>query len=163
MNSDILNINVISLKNSILSLKNSIKNTTTKQLPEKITNNNIWQADAKANLKKALEKLNNTHYADLNKEISRIESAIPYIEKYQNLNSANIGYKNQINNLNPYLYYYETHTVTTYFFGKKSTREERVRMKDYGVERQISALEEKISNNTREMETIKSNINNLIY
>lgn len=163
MNNDILNINVISLKNALLSCKFSIEREVSKQLIEKVSNSLIWQADSQKNLKNALSTLNNVHYENLQKEIAKYEQAVGLIESFQNLNSANIEIKRQIENLRQNLYYEETRSVTTYFLGKPKVTEKTVRVKDYGVEGQIVALEGQKANNEREMESLKSQITNTIY
>ena len=92
------NVDVSSLRNALTQCKNSINHSTTNELMNNISNTSVWQASDQANLKKALTKLENERYKNLEDKINSLlnpqkieEKSIPekqttQIEKRKELN-----------------------------------------------------------------------------
>ena len=88
---------------------------------------------------------------------------VSYIEKYQNLEKENVSLENQYSSLSNRLYYTETYTTTsTASDGTVSTEIHTRRVKDRGVEAQMSNVRKKINDNKEEMENLKNRVSNSI-
>lgn len=156
-------VDVTRLRDAIISCQNSLNNNTTKDLAGRLGDNNVWQADAKKNLKTALEKLSGSRYDALKKKLDTYLNVVGNIREYQNLQEENKELEQQCNNLKKDLYY--TEYYTDYSKNKKgetvSTRKSR-QTKNYSVENRINDAKQKIESNKYRMSKLQSNINNSI-
>lgn len=157
------NIDVFSLRNALTQCKNSINHNTTDELISNISNTSIWQTSAQTNLKNALTKFKNERYKNLEDKINSYFTIVSYIEKYQNLQKENVSLENQYSSLSNRLYYTETYTTTSRASdGTVSTETHTRRVKDRGVESQMSNVCKKINDNKEEMENLKNRVSNSI-
>jgi hypothetical protein len=156
-------VDVSSLKNSINSCKNSINHKTTDSLIESVSNNAVWQTDAKNNLKKSLERLNNERYNPLEQKLESYLAIASMIEEYQSLVKENDSLEKQYSSLQSRLYYTEYYTTTSTDSEGNTHQESHSRtVKDYGVERQMIDVRRQINENKSRMEILQNNVSNLI-
>lgn len=78
------NVSVSSLKQAINSCKNAIDYNATKYIINNLSDN-VWEAEAKNTLKKALEKLVNTRYKELEEYLSKCLETIDLLEQYKEI------------------------------------------------------------------------------
>lgn len=157
------NVDVSSLRSALTQCKNSINHSTTDELMNNVSNASVWQTSAQTNLKNALTKFGNERYKNLENKINSYFTIVSYIEKYQNLQKENVSLENQYSSLSNRLYYTETYTTThTASDGTKTTETHSRRVKDRGVEAQMSNIRKKINDNKEEMENLKNRVSNSI-
>lgn len=157
------NINVSSLKNSLLSCKNSLNHSVSKNLIGEISNSNVWQSDSKNTLKTALEKLNNVRYKELEEKLDVCLNITSYIEEYKALQDEIRKLEVQYATLRPKLYYTDYYDVSFVDENGNNITETRSRtLKNYSVQNQMFSLTNKINNNRNQMEILKNKVDNLI-
>lgn len=157
------NVDVSSLRNALTQCKNSINHSTTDELMNNISNASVWQTSAQTNLKNALTKFENKRYKNLENKINDYFNIVSYIEKYQNLQKENVSLENQHSSLSNRLYYTEPYmTTSTAGGGTRSTETHSRKVKDSGVEAQMSNIRKKINDNKEEMENLKNRVSNSI-
>lgn len=157
------NIDVSSMKNALTQCKNTVNHSITDELMNDISNASVWQTSAQTNLKNALTKLRNERYKNLENKINSYFSVVSYIEKYQNLQKENVSLESQYSSLSNKLYYTETYTTTsTASDGTVTTETHSRRVKDRGVEAQMTNVRKKINDNKEEMENLKNKVSNSI-
>lgn len=94
------NINTELLKNAINSCISSIDYSSSKQIVTDITNNNIWGTASRDNFKKAMEKLINVRYKDLENKLNEYLKLVEQIEKYKSISDSNVALQLQLSTLN---------------------------------------------------------------
>lgn len=144
-----------SLKKALIECENKIDYNKTKELISDISNSNVWQTESQKNLKKALEKLKNKRYKELESKISNYQTLVTYIEKYQELVRENESLESQYSSLSSKLYYTETYTDSD---GTTITETK----KDTSVETQMNNIRNQINKNKKEMESLESKVSNSI-
>lgn len=157
------NVNVTSLRNALNQCKNSINHSTTDELIESISNTSVWQSSAQNTLKKALTKLDNERYKDLENKIDKYLELVDYIEKYKTLEQENKDLQKQYQNLSSRLYYTQTDTLVTVLADGTEVEEKTTRqVKNTSVEYQMSNINKKINENKEKMENYKNKVSNSI-
>lgn len=104
------NVDINSLKNAISSCRNSINYNYSRNLLLTLNSNTIWQADAKQNVKRALENLINNKYRELEEELNNCSNITNLIAQYKQAEEVKTALTNQYNELNKQLYYEESYT-----------------------------------------------------
>lgn len=157
------NVDVRSLKSAINSCKNSLNYNNSLDNINSISSNSVWQTDSRDTLRKALVKLTNERYEDLEDKLNDYLSIAGIIERYKDLEDDNERMRNKITSLKPKLYYTKRYTVTyTDANGDKQTKVRTKRVKDYAVEKQINSLEQQIKENEKEMKVLENRVSSLI-
>lgn len=146
INMNFENVDISSLRNALIQCKNAIDHSATDELINNISNPSVWQASSQINLKKALTKLINERYKNLENKINSYLNIVSSIEEYQNLQKENLSLENQYSSLSNKLY-------------DESTSE---RVKDASVESQMSNVQRRINDNKEKMENLKNKVSNSI-
>jgi chromosome segregation ATPase len=153
------NVNVPSLKNAINACRSTLNCNYSLQLINNISNNDVWCAASRDNLKRALETLTNIRYKELEKKLDSYLNVAQMIEEYQNLQSTNADMQVQINNLNSKLYRLQEESVDkTDSDGSVSKETTTKKVKDYSVQNRIDKLKSDIITSERRMDEIKSRV-----
>lgn len=156
------NVNVSSLKNSINSCIDSINYSSSKEIIEKISSNNIWQASSRDNFKRALTKLVDVRYKNLEKKLKDYLKITDMIEEYQKLSNNQSASQlklaqinAQINETSDFIKNYNNTTGNADELNtKKSNLNKLVAQKE--------SIKKNINGNDTSLATIKSNIENLL-
>lgn len=157
------NVNVDSLRNALNSCKNSINHTISENLIGNIEESSNWVSSAKHNLNKSLNTLTNERYKSLEQLIDKYLEVTNYIGEYKQLEQENKELSQQYNNLSSRLYYTEYYTETsTDIEGNTISITKSRRVKDYGVERQMININQKIIENKEKMENLNTKVRNSI-
>lgn len=157
------NVNVDNLKSALNSCKNSINYSISKSLISSISNRNVWQSDSKMVLKNALDTLVNTRYRDLKNKISDYQTAVKYIEEYQELKKKNQSLTAENSRLSSKLYYEETYYTYTYDSeGNKESHKNTRTVKNYTVEKQINNNKSQINSNETRLDSLVNKVSALI-
>lgn len=157
------NVNVSSLRASLINCKNSLNYNSSSTLIEIISNNNVWNVSAKSVLKEALITLTGERYKDIEKKISDYESATNLIEEYQILEADNKRMESEYRSLEPRLYYEESYEVSSTDADGNVTSETEYRtVMDYAVKRMMDSLKQNIEKNKERMKQILIEVEILI-
>ncbi len=156
------NVNVSSLKNSINSCIDSINYSSSKEIIGKISSNNIWQASSRDNFKRALTKLVDVRYKNLEKKLKDYLKIADMIEEYQKLSNNQSASQlklaqinAQINETSDFIKNYNNTTGNADELNtKKSNLNKLVAQKE--------SIKKNINGNDTSLATIKSNIENLL-
>lgn len=148
-------VNTSSLRNALTECKNKINYNKTKELISDISKNNVWQTGSKDVLSKALQKLKDKRYKELEDKINNYLSLVTYIEKYQSLASENKSLESQYSSLSSKLYYTETYTDSN---GATITETK----KDSNVQSQMNNIRSQINKNKDEMEKLENKVSSSI-
>lgn len=156
------NVDVKKLKSAITSCKNAINYTSSNELINKISSNDVWRTGARDNVKKALKKLTNERYKELEKQLEKCVKVANYIEEYKKLQSENKTLQNNIDKLETQLYETKTYTETyTDENGVKKEIEKTKKEKNYSVQWKINSLENDIKSNKNQMNSLVSKVSSL--
>ena len=90
------NINTELLKNALNNCINSINYSSSKQILDDIQGNNIWVCASRDNFKKALEKLINVRYKELESKLKQYCTLVDQIEKYKQVLDNNATLQAQL-------------------------------------------------------------------
>lgn len=157
------NINVASLKNALITCKDSIKFSETNEILENISSNNIWDAKAKNNLKKALSILKNERFKKLENLLNKYLDVTNDLEKYKQIQSENEELLAKYNYLGTQLYKNETYKeYTINFMGKKFLQNKNKTVIDYNVQNQMNAINRTINENEEKLKNLEIKIKNSI-
>lgn len=157
-------VNTVSLRNAINNCKTNMNNNNVIELNNKISNNNVWMNSARDNLKKAFTDLTNVKYKELTEKLDSYLMVTNYIDEYKRLQEENEYLYNRINYLRTRLYYTDTYSsVYTTALGKRIVTTRSRTVKDYGVEREMYNLNNRISNNQQRMQQLLRLIREMIY
>lgn len=157
------NVNVDSLRNALNSCKNAINHSISENLIGNIEESSNWVSSAKHNLNKSLNTLTNERYKSLEQLIDKYLEVTNYIGEYKQLEQENKELSQQYNNLSSRLYYTEYYTETsTDIEGNTISITKSRRVKDYGVERQMININQKIIENKEKMENLNTKVRNSI-
>lgn len=148
-------VDTSSLRNALTECKNKINYNKTKELISDISKNNVWQARSKDVLSKALQKLKDKRYKELEDKINNYLSLVTDIEKYQSLASENKSLKNEYSSLSSKLYYTETYTDSN---GAIITETK----KDLSVQSQMNSILSQINKNKDKMKTLENKVSSSI-
>ena len=91
------NVDVQSAKNAINEIKSSINYSNTNEIISELSNNGIWNANAKNNLKNALTKLVDENYKDLQNSLDNYLSILDNIYLYKQKQAEYNNIQNQLN------------------------------------------------------------------
>ena len=156
------NVDVKRLKSAINSCKSAINYNTSTELINSISSNDVWRTGARDNVKKALKKLTNERYKELEKKLENSLKVANYIEEYKTLQAENKTLQNNINKLEGQLYETKTYTETyTDSNGEKHEIEKTKTEKNYNVQRKINSLEADIRSNNNQMQSLVNKVSNL--
>lgn len=157
------NVNVESLRSSINACKNSIQYSTSKELIGSISNNNVWQADAKRNLSDALEQLTEVRYKELVNKLDGFMNATNMIAEYKELDVENKSLERQYASLQGRLYKTERYTTSyTDSKGRRHTSTETRQVIDRGVQSQMSSIRNRINANKRKMDLLHNKVASIV-
>ena len=148
-------VDTSSLRNALTACKESIDYKSTNKLISDISKNNVWQTESKDVLSKALQKLKDKRYKELEDKINNYLSLVTYIEKYQSLASENKSLENEYSSLSSKLYYTETYTDSN---GSTITETK----KDLSVQSQMNSIRSQINKNKDEMKTLENKVSSSI-
>ena len=156
------NVNVSSLKNSINSCIDSINYSSSKEIIGKISSNNIWQTSSRDNFKRALTKLVDVRYKNLEKKLKDYLKIADMIEEYQKLSNNQSASQlklaqinAQINETSDFIKNYNSTTGNADELNtKKSNLNKLVAQKE--------SIKKSINGNDTSLATLKSNIENLL-
>ena len=148
------NVDVGQLRSSLNDCKNSLKYSTSQSLTKGITNSSVWQSSAQENLKKALSKLTDERYKELEDKIDSYLGIASLIESYKELEKNNIDLQSEIDNLYKNLYKKEERK----FLGIVYYDE----VLDISVLDTINAKKDEIKTNKEKMEEIVNQVNGTI-
>lgn len=137
------NINVISLKNAINSCMNSINYNSSKEILNKISGSDIWNTESKKNFERALTKLINIRYLELENKLKNYLKIADKIEEYQKLSSVNASSQIELTNIMNEL-------------NELTNETEIATLND-----QVSNLKKEIDNNEIKLTTIKRGMEDL--
>lgn len=137
------NINVISLKNAINSCMNSINYNSSKEIINKISGSDIWNTESKKNFERALTKLINIRYLELENKLKNYLKIADKIEEYQKLSSVNASSQIELTNIMNEL-------------NELTNETEIATLND-----QVSNLKKEIDNNEIKLTTIKRGMEDL--
>lgn len=138
------NINVISLKNAINSCINSINYNSSKEIINKISGSDIWNTESKKNFERALTKLINIRYLELENKLKNYLKIADKIEEYQKLSSVNASTQIELANIMNEL-------------NELTNETEIATLND-----QVSNLKKEIDNNEIKLTTIKRGMEDLL-
>ena len=138
------NINVISLKNAINSCINSINYNSSKEIINKISGSDIWNTESKKNFERALTKLINIRYLELENKLKNYLKIADRIEEYQKLSSVNASTQIELTNIMNEL-------------NELTNETEIATLND-----QVSNLKKEIDNNEIKLTTIKRGMEDLL-
>lgn len=138
------NINVISLKNAINSCMNSINYNSSKEIVNKISSSDIWNTESKKNFERALTKLINIRYLELENKLKNYLKIADKIEEYQKLSSVNASTQIELTNIMNEL-------------NELTNENEIATLND-----QVSNLKKEIDNNEIKLTTIKRGMEDLL-
>lgn len=138
------NINVISLKNAINSCINSINYNSSKEIINKISGSDIWNTESKKNFERALTKLINIRYLELENKLKNYLKIADKIEEYQKLSSVNASTQIELANIMNEL-------------NELTNENEIATLND-----QVSNLKKEIDNNEIKLTTIKRGMEDLL-
>ena len=156
-------VNPQTLEASVNICRNAIKYNESQKSINAISSSRIWQADAKDNLQKALDKLINTKYKKILNYLETLSTSADLISDYKELVEDNDECSREINNLEPKLYYKKKKTVISYNSdGEEIMTVKTYTVKDKTVESRINSLKEKIKQNKENMKSIESKVSALI-
>ena len=148
-------VDTSSLRNALKACKESIDYTSTNELISDISENNVWQTGSKDVLGKALQKLKNKRYKELEDKINNYLSLVTDIETYQSLASKNKSLESQYSSLSSKLYYTETYTDSS---GATITETK----KDSSVQSQMNSIRSQINSNKEEMKRLENKVSSSI-
>ncbi len=157
------NINVGSLRSSLISCKDSINSNISANLGSKIINSDIWHCNCRNNLYSSLMVLENL-YKNLRGKIDHYLSLVNYIENYQNLVSENQNLEKEYKSLEPRLYRDEEYVVHYYdnenqcWASDTATRT----VLDTNVQNRMNDISNQIKSNENDMRSIQNTISNSI-
>lgn len=156
-------VSVPSLRSALTQCKNTLNHSKTDELINNISNTSVWQTTAQPNLKKALTKLKDERYKELESKISSYFTIASYIERYQFLQKENERLESEYASLSARLYYEETYTSTsTASDGTRTTSTYTRMVKDLAVEAAMASIRRQIEENKQEMEEIVVKVSNSI-
>lgn len=153
------NVNVASLKNSIIACRNAINYSTSSQLISSISNNSVWECASRDNLKKALDTLVNVRYKELESQLNIALMIADMIGEYKGLEQDNIEYKKRISSLSNMLYRNEEKIIKD---SEGNNKIEIERIKDESVEKRIDGFQSKIIVNNSRMRILKKKISSML-
>lgn len=148
-------VDTSSLRNALTACKESINYESTNKLISDISENNVWQTGSKDVLSKALQKLKNKRYKELEDKINNYLSLVTDIETYQSLASKNESLESQYSSLSSKLYYTETYTDSS---GATITETK----KDSSVQAQMNSIRSQINSNKEEMKRLENKVSSSI-
>jgi septal ring factor EnvC (AmiA/AmiB activator) len=93
-------VNVSLIKNSINNSLTSINYNSSKEILDKITNNDVWSTASRDNFKKALSNLVNVKYKELEEKLNSLLLITNKIEEYQELAKLNAENQTKLNEIN---------------------------------------------------------------
>ena len=131
------NINTELLKNALNNCINSINYSSSKQILDDIQGNNIWVCASRDNFKKALEKLINVRYKELENKLKQYCTLVDQIEKYKQVLDNNATLQAQLQALD-------------------------VEDSESATLNEISSINSKINSNDIMLANIKGNIESLL-
>ncbi len=102
------NINVSNMRTALNALKKNLDSSKLKGEMSSLASNSVWEASAKRNLIDALNKQLDKNYQNVKDKIDKYLNVCTYIEKWQELNSENKKYEQQMNSAKDKIYYWTT-------------------------------------------------------
>lgn len=144
-------VEVSSLNSAIKSCENAINYNNTINIIENLSNNSIWKANAKDNLKEALSKLISERYSELERGIKKCKIVAGLIAQYKRIEQEILEKEKLMNQLQKKLY-------------KEKTDENgnKIKEKDYEVVKKIKLLTEDINNSKQELIKIENNVAGIV-
>lgn len=136
-------INVIQLKNSINNSLSAIDYSSSKEIINKIKNNDIWSTSSRDNFARTLDTLVNKKYLKLENKLKTFLEVANKIGEYQELSKLNVENQAKLNEITLMI---------------SNLENDDTRYADYSKE--IEELDKNILENETRMEVIVNTINN---
>lgn len=148
------NVNVTSLRNSINSCINSINYTNSKEIINRITNNDVWSTASRDNLSKSLTKLIENRYEVLENKLTNYLKIADKIEEYQRLAAMQAESQAMLVTLNS-----ELNNLINISSNNEANNEKN---SIDNIKNQITKINDEINSNEIKMSSIKNGIEGLL-
>lgn len=156
-------VSVSSLNSAINACENSINYNNTLNNISNISDNNVWNASSRDNLKNALNILVNERYKELEEKLNVCKQVAALIGEYKQIEQKILELENEIDRLQDDLYKEKEYTVTKKDANGNEIKETKTKkVKDHAVESRINSLEQEIANYKQKLIEIESKVASLV-